>query len=306
MVTPNYIPSAPAPGRTIIHIERVAVTAQSILIYYDIAIGPASGYGYYKYQISGNWPLIWKITNKAAGDIVRKCALEAIQAQTPNVTQLSEAVGMSLAVDIDYEDDHPTDIRVRRSYPLSKYKIAPQDIRIDSSVSWSVGSSEYIRANLMAAKAGLPVIMTDYREKQSPMVGWCAEHGIILLPASCPVGDYCLPHGKTVVDRKANILELYNDFAIPNNRPRYENAAIVAAAHRLQLVYVVTTEAKDAVHDIASLASWSAPIPGQNSVANGKTLSDHLRRYQDTFPHTSFVFCHTDRLCDTIYQQICR
>ena len=34
--------------------------------------------------------------------------------------------------------------------------------------------------------------------------------------------------------------------------------------------------------------------------ADGNKLVTQLRRYQMIFPHTSFVFCNQDQLCDTI------
>lgn len=83
------------------------------------------------------------------------------------------------------------------------------------------------------------------------MVDWCAKHGIVLLPTHMPAGDYCWIGGKTTVDRKATILELFNDLVIPKNRLRYENAAIVAAAHGQELVYVIATTSKDHVSNVS-------------------------------------------------------
>ena len=153
----------------------------------------------------------------------------------------------------------------------------------------------------MAANAGLPIILADHHEKQSPMVDWCAEHGIILLPSLMPAGDYRLPTGSILVDRKANLLEVYNDFAMPANRKKYENSAMIATAHNIRLVYVIAVEPQNCVKDLASLAAWAAPIPGQGKVANGANLAAQLQRYQTTFSHTSFIFCDKNQLCDTIY-----
>ena len=304
MVTPNYIPSTPVPGRTIIKIHRVQETADSTLLYYDIGIGPALGYAFYQYQITGQWPLCWKIAKTSAAAIVRRCALDAIQASHSKIKDLCDAASVSLAVNLDYADSSHTTIRICRSYSLSSYKIDPDDIRIDKNLSWAVGSSEYVRAQLMAANAGQPIIMADHHEKQSPMVDWCADNGIVLLPSLLPAGDYQLPNGKTLVDRKANLLELYNDFVMPDNRLRYENAAMIASAHNMQLVYVVATDPQDAIADLESLKVWSAHLPGQGKVANGANLSAQLQRYQETFPNTSFIFRDKMQLCEMIYKAV--
>ena len=304
MVTPNYVPSAPTPGRTIIKIHRVQETADSTLLYYDIGIGPSLGYAFYQYQITGQWPLCWKIAKTSTAAIVRRCALDAIQASHSKIKDLCDAASVSLAVDLDYADSSHTTIRICRSYSLSSYKIDPDDIRIDKNLSWAVGSSEYVRAQLMAANAGQPIIMADHHEKQSPMVDWCADNGIVLLPSLLPAEDYQLPNGKTLVDRKANLLELYNDFVMPDNRLRYENAAMIASAHNMQLVYVVATDPQDAIADLESLKAWSAPVPGTNIVASGDKLYAHLVRYQWAYPNIAFVFCNQRQICSTIYHQI--
>ena len=305
MVTPNYVPMPPKPGKTIIKIVRVAESENHICLDYDIGIGPAVGYAHYIYQITGTWPLRWIITTKQAGAIVLQHLLSAIQSTAPHANQICDVVGVSLVVHLDYTDDSHAAVRVCRSYPLGHYKVAPDDIRLDKNASWAIGSAEYIRAHLMAANSGLPVILVDHHcEKQSPMVDWCADNGIVLLPSLLPAGDYQLPNGKTLVDRKANLLELYNDFAMPDNRLRYENAAMIASAHNMQLVYVVATDPQDAIADLESLKVWSAPVPGTNIVASGDKLYAHLVRYQWAYPNIAFVFCDQRQVCSTIYHQI--
>ena len=53
----TYVPSPPTPGLTTIYIVRVQETDNSILLYYDIALGPSAGYAYCIYQATGVWPL---------------------------------------------------------------------------------------------------------------------------------------------------------------------------------------------------------------------------------------------------------
>ena len=298
----TYVPSPPTSGLATIYIVRTQETDDSILLFFDIALGPSAGYAFCLYQITGRWPLIWNITKRPTGETVRNCALDAIQRNNSTAKTLIEATGSSLVVRLDCLDDPHNGndiIHVRRSYPLDIHKINPDDIRIDGTVSWAEGAPELIRADLLAAyNPGLPQLLIDKNEKTSPMVDWAAEHHIILSPIKMRVGDYQTADGSCVVDRKADLLELAKDFIMPNNRRRYENAAVRAKSHRKKLVYVIGT---NDVIGIDSLRSWSAPIPGQNKVADGKSLATHLRRYQLTFPNTSFVFTDPNYLCETIY-----
>ncbi|WP_141242440.1 hypothetical protein [Flavonifractor sp. An10] len=298
----TYVPSPPTPGLATIYIVRVQETDDSILLYYDIALGPSAGYAYCLYQVTGFWPLCWRITKKSAGEFVRCCALKAIQRNRRNVKDLLESADSSLVVYLDCADDSNSDsIHICRSYPLDISKINPDDIRINGTVSWAEGSPENIRANLMAAyNPNLPLLLISKEEKASPMIDWAAKHHVILLPSKMDSGDYQMLDGKYIVDRKSDLLELFNDFCMPDNRRRYENAAVRAKGQRKKLVYVVGT---NDVTDIDSLEGWSAPIPGKNKIADGNSLAAHLRRYQMTFPHISFVFCPSDTLCKTIFEQ---
>ena len=299
----TYLPSPPTPGLTTIYIVRVQETDNSILLYYDIALGPSAGYAYCIYQATGVWPLCWQITKKSSGEFVRRCALEAIQSNRTDVKTLLESADSSLVVYLDCADDSNSDsIHICRSYPLDISKINPDDIKLNSAVSWAEGAPELIRADLLAAyNPSLPQLLIDKNEKSSHMVDWAAKQHIILSPIKMRVGDYQTADGSCVVDRKADLLELAQDFTKPDNRRRYENAAVRAMSQRKKLVYVIGT---NDVTDIDSLESWSAPIPGQNKVADGKSLAAHLRRYQLTFPNTSFVFTDPNYLCETIYSVV--
>lgn len=299
----TYVPSPPASGLVTIYIVRVTETADSILLYYDIALGPSAGYAYCFYQATGFWPLCWRITKKSAGEFVRRCALEAIRGNRRNVKDLLESADSSLVVYLNCANDSNSDsIHICRSYPLDINKINPDDIQLNGTVSWTDGAPELIRADLLAAyNPSLPQLLIDKNEKASPMVDWAAKHHIILLPIKMRVGDYQTADGSCVVDRKTDLLELAKDFTMPNNRRRYENAAVRAKSQRKKLVYVIGT---NDVTDIDSLEGWSAPIPGQNKIANGRSLAAHLRRYQLTFPNTSFVFTDPNCLCETIYSVV--
>ena len=297
----TYVPSPPTSGLTTIYITRVTETADSILLYYDIALGPSAGYAYSLYQVTGFWPLCWGLTKKTAGEFVRRCALESIQRNRRDVKTLLESAGSTLDVYLDYSDDpNSNNVHICRSYPLDIRKISPNDIRLNGTVSWAEGAPELVRANLIAAyNPCLPLLLISKEEKASPMIDWAAKHHVILLPSKMEAGDYQMLDGKYIVDRKSNLLELFNDFCMPDNRRRYENAALRAKSQRKKLVYVVGT---NDTTNLDSLDGWSAPIPGKNKVADGKSLATHLRRYQTTFPHVSFVFCSPDNLCKTIFE----
>ena len=297
----TYVPPPPTPGLTAIYIVRVRETDDAILLFYDIALGPSAGYAYCFYQATGIWPLCWQITKKLSGEFVRRCALEAIQSNRRNAKNLIESADSSLVVRLDCANDSDSDsIHICRSYPLGISKINPDDIRINGSASWADGTPELIRADLLAAyNPNLPLLLISKEEKSSPMIDWAAKHHVILLPSKMEVGDYQMLDGKYVVDRKSNLLELYNDFCMPNNRRRYEIAAFRAKNKRKKLVYVVGT---NDVTDIDSLEGWSEPIPGKNKIADGKSLAAHLQRYQMTLPYVSFVFCSPDNLCKTIFE----
>ena len=299
----TYVPSPPTSGLATIYIVRTQETDDSILLFFDIALGPSAGYAFCLYQITGRWPLIWNITKRPTGEIVRNCALDAIQRNNSAAKTLIEATGSSLVVRLDclYDSHNGNDIiHVRRSYPLDIHKISPNDIRLNGTVSWAEGAPELVRANLIAAyNPCLPLVLISKEEKASPMIDWAAKHHVILLPSKMEAGDYQMLDGKYIVDRKSNLLELFNDFCMPDNRRRYENAALRAKSQRKKLVYVVGT---NDTTNLDSLDGWSAPIPGKNKVADGKSLATHLRRYQTTFPHVSFVFCSPDNLCKTIFE----
>ena len=294
-----YPPDKPQNGIYRVKILSVDEDENAYTLRFDIAVGVSAGWATYMYQQTGKWLLTWRL-DKQRGDYAIKCALSAVN-RCPNVQAhtINQLCNHHLCLYLACNPAAPY-INVKKSLALSAYKVSPNDIRLDPTVSWAKGSAEYLRASLLASYSGLPVVWIDFREKKSLMIDWCAAHGIILLPSPPPTGDYQLSTGSVLVDRKSNLLELYNDFVVCNNRGRYEHAAVTASAHQKLLTYVVATEPKDAVRDFDSLASWSSPIPTKGKTADGNKLVTQLRRYQMIFPHTSFVFCNQDQLCDTI------
>lgn len=195
-----------------------------------------------------------------------------------------------------------TIIDVKKSLPVSAYRITPDDIRVGTAGGWRQGDPNWRYALLLANLSGLPVLNADSREGKSPMVNWCAEHGVIILPQYLPAGDYTLLNGNAIVDRKDNILELYKDFAGSQNRESYENAALLTQMAGKQLVYVIGTDPDDRVNQISDVAQWQCTIKNQTFV--GTHLYKQILRHQTMYPHVSFVFTKREEVCQTIWDML--
>ena len=186
--------------------------------------------------------------------------------------------------------------------PASAAQITPDDIRIGTTGGWRQGDPNWRHALLLENLSGLPVLNADSREGHSPMVDWCAEHGVIILPQYLPAGDYTLLDGNAIVDRKDNILELYKDFAGSQNRESYENAALLTQMAGKQLVYVIGTTPDNRVEQISDLCCWQFTIKNQTFI--GTHLYQQVLRHQAMYPHISFVFAKREELCQTIWDTL--
>ena len=297
-----YQPPRPRPGTYLIRIMEVQQTADSIILKYDIAVGPCAGYAYTFYLQGGKWPLAWYIKKKA-GQMVLKCILHALnRSGQPALTNILDAAGRTLAVEIDlYEGTY---LQVRKCFPASSYCITPDDIRTGTE-NWSCGRQDTVRATILAHLSGLPVLCADTHERESPMVDWCAENQIILLPATFPAGDYMIPGGDIIVDRKANLAELHSNFAGSADRVSYENSAFYAAAMGKRLIYIVGTSPDDHVSKLEDLKYWSSRHPRySDKQMNGAHLYEQLIRYKRLHTNTDFWFVPSDKLCETIYRTV--
>lgn len=299
--SPPYQPLRPHAGRYLIHIMDVQKQEDSIILYFDIAVGPSVGYAYTFYLQGGKWPLVWRIHTKS-GQTVIQYALRALNdGRQPPLATILDAAGRSLAVDIDFYNGY---FQVRRSYPASAYYIAPNDIRIGTT-SWQAGTKDVFRAMLLAHRSGLPVLCADTQERQSPMVDWCAENKIIFLPSSFPAGDYTIPASNVIVDRKADLLELNRNFASSPNQARYENAACYTAALGKQLIYLIGVDPDDHVSQIEDLRTWNSRHPKiTGETIDGHHLYTQLTRYMRLHPNTDFRFIPKQHLCESIYQTV--
>lgn len=293
-----YPPNSPTDG---IYRVKLLATEQDDTAYYiryDISVGPCVGWATYMYQQTGRWPLVWRL-DKHRGTTAIRCAQDALNRSThAKIQSLAQSPGYHICLELHRRMDAKY-IDVRRSLPASTYKITPDNIRVDTEGGWRQGDPNWRHALLLAHLSGLPVLSADSREGRSPMVDWCAEHGIIILPQYLPAGDYTVANNNVIVDRKDNILELYKDFASSKNRGSYENTALCAQVSNKQLVYVVGTDPDDYVEQISELAQWKGTIKNQTIV--GTHLYKQILRHQVMYPHVSFIFVKREKLCQTIW-----
>lgn len=290
-----YPPNPPADGVCRVKLLSLKQDDAAYYIRYDISVGPSVGWATYMYQQTGKWPLIWRL-DKQRGAVAIRCALDALNRSAhANIQSLIEATGHHICLELQ----HRNYIDVKRFYLLSAYAIAPDDIRLGIEGGWRKGGSNWLHALLLANLSGLPILYADSHESQSPMVDWCAEHNIIILPQYFSAGDYTMGKSEIIVDRKDNIMELYRDFVPSKNRKSYEHAALLVQAAGKRLVYVIATGRDDRVDQVSDLIHWSNTIKKQNF--SGAWLAEQVYRHQAMYPNVSFVFVKKEEICQTIW-----
>ena len=296
-----YPPKIPMDGIYRVKILAVMQDDAAYYIRYDISVGPCVGWATYMYQQTGKWPLVWRL-DKRRGTTVIRCALDALHLSgCANVQSLAQAAGHHICLEL-HRQTGTRYIDVRRSLPAYAAQITPDDIRMGTTGGWRQGDSNWRHALLLAHLSGLPVLNADSREGKSPMVNWCAEHGVIILPQYLPAGDYTTSNSNVIIDRKDTILELYKDFASSGNRYSYENAALLAQIAGKQLVYVVGTDPSDHVERISDLAQRQCTVKNQTFV--GTYLHEQILRHQAMYPHISFTFVKREEVCQTIWDTL--
>ena len=271
---------------------------KAIYITYDIATGNHAGWGTITYLTTGYYPLQQRI-DIVYGHQVLECLYYAA-----GVNSINDLVDKRVVIALQHDSYQSGNLdqhhyRICRTYPVTPDDIHPDDIRVGTE-RWASGSADVIRAAMIGCLAGLPVLMVDTQERKSPMVSWCSEHGIAILPASFPAGDYMVPSSGIIVDRKQDINELYANFAASVNMASYHTAAIIAAAMSKHLIYVIGTTPKDQVQCIDDLATWHGTISGVGTV-DGKAMHRHVATYQQMYPHTDFVFVDKKQQCEKIW-----
>lgn len=196
-----YPPNPPTDGMYRVKLLSLEQDDAAYYIRYDISVGPSVGWATYMYQQTGKWPLIWRL-DKQKGTVAIRCALDALNRSAhANIQSLTEATGHHICLELQ----HRNYIDVKRFYPLSAYTIALDDIRIGTEGGWRKGDPNWLHALLLANLSGLPILYADSHESQSPMVEWCAEHNIVILPQYFSAGDYTTGKSEIIVDRKDNI-----------------------------------------------------------------------------------------------------
>ena len=296
-----YPPNPPTDGIYRVKLLSAEQDCTAYYIRYDISVGPCVGWATYIYQQTGKWPLVWRL-DKHRGTTAIRCALDALnRGRHARIQSLVESVRHHICLEL-HRRMGTRYIDVRRSLPASAYQVTPDDIRVGTEGGWRQGDPNWRHALLLANLSGLPVLSSDSREGKSPMVDWCAEHGVIILPQYLPAGDYTLSGSNVIVDRKDNILELYKDFAGSQNRQSYENAALLTQIAGKQLVYVIGTAPDDHVVQISDLSHWQFTFKNQTFV--GTHLYQQVLRHQAMYPHISFIFAKREKVCQTIWDTL--
>lgn len=268
----GYIPADPISGKHLLYIIHVERDNEAYYIYYDFSVGASVGWAAEKYIKTGKWLLCQRIDLlKAQAPLSYLMAAVRAEPLYKDVADLTEAKGCRICADITVHTYHG-ELRpaVSRTYPASSYTIKPEDIRIGTT-NWSNGCSDRTQAGYLAKYTGLPVLLADTQERMSPIIEWCSLSKIIVLPMTFPAGDYKVCGGKTIVDRKQSIVELYHNFAKSDERASYARAADTAAGLGTRLIYIVGTDTEDQVTCIDDLAQWSRGFNNGNR-ANGSTL----------------------------------
>lgn len=172
-----YPPNPPTDGVYRVKLLSAEQDCTAYHIRYDISVGPCVGWATYIYQQTGKWPLIWRL-DKHRGTTAIRCALDALhRSGCANVQSLAQAAGHHICLEL-HRRTGTRYIDVRRSLPASAAQITPDDIRIGTTGGWRQGDPNWRHALLLANLSGLPTLYADSREGHSPMVDWCAEHGV--------------------------------------------------------------------------------------------------------------------------------
>lgn len=273
----------------ILYVEEDDLAFKLIL---EIVVGRYAGYGTAVMGQTKFWPLQQRI-DKKRGQAVIGHILKSV-----NVSDIHQAVGHQVCLEL--QRSPPWGYQCRRWLPAASFKIKPEDIRLGNG-SWASGSPERTRADIMGEMSGLPTIFIDTRERGSPMIDWCAEHNIILVPEYFLAGDYWAPGSQILVDRKNDLTELCENFTDSNQRSRYNIAAAHAAAKKMRLVYVIATSPTDHVSCLDDLVNWSGSGPHIRALY-GPYVLRQIIECQKHHPNTHFVFVDKNLLCETICQ----
>lgn len=279
-------------GRYLAKILYVEEDDRAYKLTLEIVVGRYAGYATNATKQNKFWPLQQRV-DKEHGQAVLRHILSST-----NASDIHQTSGHQVCVELQRTSQWG--YQCRQWLPAASFNVKPEDIRLGNG-SWESGSPERTRAAIMGEMSGLQTIFIDTRERGSPMLDWCAEHSIVLVPEYFLAGDYWAPGSQILVDRKNDLTELCENFTDSNQRSRYNIAAAYAAAKKMQLVYVIATSPGDHVNCLDDLSDWSGSSPDIKNLS-GPYVLRQLIECQRRHPNTHFVFVDKNLLCETICQ----
>lgn len=300
----NYLTPQPPVTNDALYLAKIVAIEQNdhaVTIYYEFAAGPNAGWAAQVYIRTGSWPFRQRIDRKY-GSAALRAFLESIgRSDLSSVSHIDLNHGLWNCVDVQWtEYNGHVFPQVKRVYSSQTYPFTADDFRI-SADKWAKGSPDVNHAVALAHNAPYPVLLADTQERHSPMIDYCAENRICIIPVSGMPGDYMIPNGSIVVDRKANLSELYHNFSHGQSWLSYAIAAELAAAQHKMLVFVTAVEPADHVQKLCDLEHWNGVLPGGTPL-QGKTMLQQIRRCLFLFPHVKFHFVLRDNLCEQIWK----
>ena len=290
----QYTPAAPTNGHYLAKILSVQEDANAIFIFYDISVGRSVGWAHSYYLSHSRWPLVQRIDKKTGKTILAQLLRYA------NAREIRSVVGASICIEIALERH----LNIRCIHSREYYSISSSDIKLGTS-SWATGSPDLTRAVYLADLSNLPVLYCDVHERLSPMVNWCAENQIILLPSLFATGDYTAADSDVIVDRKQNMEELIHDFCSSTNAATYHLAANRAAAMGKKLIYITGVADNDNICSLNDIVEREWTIPRYGKIS-GAVIVNHLNSYMAPHPNASFLFYPQSMICEKIYEVVTR
>lgn len=283
---------------------RVQEKPSAVLISYEFAAGPNVGWATKVFRYTGTWLFRQRI-DLAHGKQILNIYVDAIKQETPNrtIATLKQTEGCFVCVDVAWGQYNGRCYpRVRRILPAKKFRPTPRDMRVGTE-SWAKGSDDVNRAVMQAFYSACPILLADTQERLSPMVEYCANHNICIIPVSGMPGDYMRPNGKIVVDRKDSLAELYHNFSNSRACLSYAVAAQLAEAQDKSLVFITAVDPEDQVQGLRDLIRWDGTLP-DGTIIHGETMMRQIHQYMFPFHHVRFMFVPREKQCEVIWKTV--
>ena len=300
----NCLTPQPPDTRDALYLAKILAIKQddhAVNIYYDFAAGSNAGWAAQVFIRTGSWPFRQRIDRKY-GSAALRAFLNSIgrsDLSSASRTDLKNGLWNCVAIQWATYNGHVFP-QVTRVYPSQCCPFSADDFLI-SAGTWAKGSPNVNHAVALAHNSPYPVLLADTQERNSPMIDYCAQNRICLIPVSGMPGDYMIPNGAIVVDRKDNLSELYHNFSHGQAWLSYATAAQLAAAQHKMLVFITAVEPTDHVQKLCDLEHWNSALP-DGTVMQGKTMLQQIRRCLFLFPHVKFHFVLRDNQCEQIWK----